>query len=66
MFWICDWFDRNGQHVLGRNDKFLLFRRKKNAVAYLEENNANFEPNIIKISLEETKKLFGKYKYEVI
>lgn len=66
MFWVCDWFDRDGQHVLGRNNKFLLFKRKKNAAAYLEEQDANFETNIIKISLEEAKKLFGKYEYEII
>lgn len=66
MFWICDWFDRDGQHVLGRDDKFLLFKRKKNATAYLDEKDANFEPNIIKISLEEAKRLFGKHEYEII
>lgn len=46
MFWVCDWFDSNGRHVLGRGNRFLLFKRKKNAVAYLEEQDANFEPNI--------------------
>lgn len=66
MFWICDWFDHDGRHVLGGNNRFLLFKRKKNAVTYLEEQNANFEPNITKISLEEAKKLFGNYEYEII
>lgn len=66
MFWICDWFDNNGRHVLGSNDKFLLFKRKKNAISYLDEKDANFEPNIIKISLEEAKKLFGKHECEII
>lgn len=66
MFCICDWFDSNGRHILGRGNKFLLFKRKKNAVVYLEEQNANFEPNITKISLEEAKKLFGNHEYEII
>ena len=47
-------------------NSFLLFKRKKNAVVYSEEQNANFEPNITKISLEEAKKLFGNYEYEII
>ncbi len=66
MFWICDWFDSNGLHILGRGNKFLLFKCKKNAVAYLEGQNANFKPNIIKINLEEAEKLFGNYEYEII
>ena len=66
MFWICDWFDDNGQHVLGRDKKVLLFKHKKNAVDYLKEQNANFEPNIIKVSLEEARKLFGNHEYEII
>lgn len=66
MFWICNWFDSNGRYVLGRDKKFLLFKHKKNAVDYLEEQDANFEPNIIKISLEEARKLFGNYEYEII
>ena len=68
MYWICEWLDEHEgiQYVLGRNDKFLLFKRKKNAIAYLDENDANFEPRITKVSLEEAKKLFGKYEYEII
>lgn len=66
MFWICDWFDSNGLHILGRGNKFLLFKYKKNAVAYLEGQNTNFKPNIIKINLEEAEKLFGNYEYEII
>ena len=66
MFWFCDWFDRDGRHILGRGNRFLLFKRKKNAVAYLEERDANFEPNITKINLEEAEKLFGNYECEII
>lgn len=66
MFWICDWFDSDGRHILGKKGKFLLFKYKKNAVDYLEEKDANFKPNIIKISLEKAKKLFGNYEYEII
>ena len=66
MFWFCDWFDSNGRHILGRGNKFLLFKCKKNAVAYLEEQNASFKLNIIKISLKEAEKLFGSYEYEII
>lgn len=66
MFWMCEWFDKEGIHVLGENGKFVLFKRKKNAILYLNERDVNFEPNIVKISLEEAKKLFGSYKYEII
>lgn len=66
MFWMCEWFDKEGIHVLGENGKFVLFKRKKNAILYLNERDVNFKPNIVKISLEEAKKLFGSYKYEII
>lgn len=66
MFWMCEWFDKEGIHVLGENKKFILFKRKKDAKNYLDEKDANFEPNIVKINLEEAKQLFGNYEYEII
>ena len=39
MFWMCEWFDKEGIHVLGENKKFVLFKRKKNAGAYLKERD---------------------------
>jgi len=66
MFWICNWFDSEGRHVLGENGKFILFKRKKDAKKYLDEKETNFEPNIVKISLKEAKQLFGKYSYKII
>lgn len=67
MFWICEWFDRDGRLVLGRNNKFLLFKRKKNAIAYFIEQDACFGPDdLAKITLEEAKELFEKYEYEII
>lgn len=77
MFWICEFVDSltakdNARHIAAREKKFLVFKRKKDAKKYLNEvlelsdeyikDCVYFE----KISLEEAKKLFGNYEYEII
>ena len=77
MFWICEFIDSltakdGARHIAAREKKFLIFKRKKDAKKYLDEvldlgdeyirDCVYFE----KISLEEAKKLFGNYKYEII
>lgn len=29
MFWICDWFDNNGRHILGRGNRFCSLNARK-------------------------------------
>ena len=77
MFWICEFFDSltakdSARHIAAREQRFLMFKRKKDAKKYLYEvldlgdeyirDCVYFE----KISLEEAKKLFGNYEYEII
>lgn len=77
MFWICEFLDsltaKDGvRHIAAREKKFLMFKRKKDAKKYLNEvlelgdeyikDCVCFE----KISLEEAKKLFRNYEYEII
>lgn len=77
MFWICEFLDSltakdGARHIAAREKKFLMFKRKKDAKKYLYEVLNHSDEYIRdcvcfeKISLEEAKKLFGNYKYEII
>lgn len=77
MFWICEFVDSltakdSARHIAAREQRFLMFKRKKDAKKYLNEV-LNYTDEYIrdcvyfeKISLEEAKKLFGNYEYEII
>ena len=77
MFWICEFIDSltakdSARHIAAREQRFLMFKRKKDAKKYLDEvldlgdeyirDCVYFE----KISLEEAKKLFRNHEYEII
>ena len=77
MFWICEFFDSltakdGARHIAAREKKFLIFKRKKDAKKYLDEvldlNDEYIKECVCfeKISLEDAKKLFGNYEYEII
>ena len=77
MFWICEFVDSltakdSARHIAAREKKFLIFKRKKDAKKYLDEvldlNDEYIRDCVYfeKISLEEAKKLFGNYEYEII
>ena len=77
MFWICEFVDSltakdSARHIAAREQRFLMFKRKKDAKKYLDEV-LDLDDEYIrdcvcfeKISLEEAKKLFGNYEYEII
>lgn len=77
MFWICEFLDSltakdSARHIAAREQRFLMFKRKKDAKKYLNEV-LDLDDEYIrdcvcfeKISLEDAKKLFGNYKYEII
>ena len=77
MFWICEFVDSltakdSARHIATREQRFLMFKRKKDAKKYLDEVlNLNDEyirdcVYFEKISLEEAKKLFRNHEYEII
>lgn len=77
MFWICEFIDSltakdSARHIAAREQRFLMFKRKKDAKKYLNEVLNHTDEYIKdcvyfeKISLEEAKKLFGNYEYEII
>ena len=77
MFWICEFVDSltakdSARHIAAREQRFLMFKRKKDAKKYLNEvlnHSDEYIKDCVyfeKISLEEAKKLFGNYEYEII
>lgn len=77
MFWICEFVDSltakdSARHIAAREQRFLMFKRKKDAKKYLNEVLNHSDEYIRdcvyfeKINLEKAKKLFGNYKYEII
>lgn len=77
MFWICEFVDSltakdSARHIAALEQRFLMFKRKKDAKKYLHEVLNHSDEYIRdcvyfeKISLEEAKKLFGRYQYQII
>ena len=77
MFWICEFIDSltakdSARHIAAREQRFLMFKRKKDAKKYLDEvldlNDEYIRDCVYfeKISLEEAKKLFRNEEYEII
>ena len=77
MFWICEFIDSltakdSARHIAAREQRFLMFKRKKDAKKYLDEvldlNDEYIRDCVYfeKISLEEAKKLFRNHEYEII
>ena len=73
MFWICEFVDSltakdSARHIAAREQRFLMFKRKKDAKKYLNEvlnHSDEYIKDCVyfeKISIEEAKKLFGNYE----
>lgn len=63
-YYLCTWSVGCEHYAIAKNKVFLLFKRKRDAKEYFVD--ANFEPNYEKVTLEEAKKLFGSYQYQII
>lgn len=63
-YYLCTWSVGCEHYAIAKNEVFLLFKRKRDAKEYFAD--ANFEPNYEKVTLEEAKKLFGRYQYQII
>lgn len=63
-YYLCTWSVGCEHYAIAKNKVFLLFKRKRDAKEYFAD--ANFEPNYEKVTLEEAKKLFGSYQYQII
>lgn len=63
-YYLCTWSVGCEHYAIAKDKVFLLFKRKRDAKEYFAD--ANFEPNYEKVTLEEAKKLFGSYQYQII
>ena len=63
-YYLCTWSVGCEHYAIAKDKVFLLFKRKRDAKEYFAD--ANFEPNYETVTLEEAKKLFGSYQYQII